>query len=310
MQRPPRLRPGDAIGVIAPAGPVPEAELNAGVETLRMRGYRVEVGAHVLDRLPDRDYLAGHDAARAEDLNAMLARDDIRAVFCARGGYGSMRLFPLLRLEEAARRPRIFTGYSDITSLHLALTQGAGQITFHGPNLTALPRLDAVSSELFWRLLEAPEPYGALPAPPEAITTLVGGCAVGELAGGNLCLLAHACGSRFTPDLRDKIVLIEDVNEAVYRADRDLMQLRNAGCLDGVAGFVVGTLTGWRKAEADPPRNNPDVLWQDFLAPLGKPTIVGFPFGHEPNPLTLPLGVRACLDADARTLTLLEPAVT
>jgi muramoyltetrapeptide carboxypeptidase len=309
MHRPPRLQPGDIIGIVAPSSPVPEAELAVGVEYLRARGYRVEIGAHVLDTVPGRDYLAGHDTARSEDLHAMLAREDIHAVFCARGGYGAMRLFPLLQLEAVATRPRIFTGYSDITSLHLALTQGANIITFHSPNVTALPRLNAVAAEVYWRLLEVAEPYGTLPAEPDVMNTLVGGRAEGELAGGNLCLLAHACSSRYAPDLRGKIVLIEEVNEAVYRVDRDLMQLRNAGLLDQAAGFVVGTLTGWRKSEGDPPRNSPDALWQDFLAPLGKPTLIGFPFGHEPNPLTLPLGVRASLDADAKTLSLLEPAV-
>jgi muramoyltetrapeptide carboxypeptidase len=136
----------------------------------------------------------------------------------------------------------------------------------------------------------------------------VGGRAEGALAGGCLCLLAHACGSNFAPDFRGRIVLIEDVGEAVYRADRYLIQLRNAGLLQQAAGFVVGALTGWQKQEADPPRSTPDALWRDLLAPLGKPTITGFPFGHEANPLTLPLGVRVRLDADAKTLTLLESA--
>jgi len=310
MHRPPRLRPGDTIGIIAPSSPVPEAELAAGVEHLRDRGYRVEIGSHVLDRLPGVEYLAGGDEARSEDLHRMLTRDGVRAVFCARGGYGAMRLLPSLDVRGLHSNPRIFVGYSDITSLHLALTQEVALITFHGGNLTALPRLNTVASEVFWRLMEQPEAYGALPARVEQMTTLVGGTAEGELAGGNLCLLAHACGSRYSPDFRGKIVLLEDVNEAIYRADRALMQLVNAGLLNDVAGFVVGTLTGWRKHEADPPLNSPEALWQHFLAPLGKPTIVGFPFGHEPNPLTLPLGVRAHLDADTRTLTLLEPAVS
>jgi muramoyltetrapeptide carboxypeptidase len=280
------------------------------VDLLRARGYVVEVGAHVLDTLVDCGYLAGDDDARSADLNSMLTRPDIQAVFCARGGYGSMRLYPRLRIDAIRATPRIFTGYSDITSLHLALGRIGNRVTFHGPNVTALPRLNEVASEVYWSLLEKAAPYGALPAPSERMTTLVGGTATGMLDGGNLCLLAHACGSPFQPDFRGKIVLIEDVNEAIYRVDRDLMQLRNSGALDQAAGFVVGSITGWQKSESDPPRNSPDALWKDFLAPLGKPTIIGFPFGHEPDPLTLPLGVMARLDADARTLTLLEAAVS
>jgi muramoyltetrapeptide carboxypeptidase len=310
MHRPARLTPGATIGIVAPSSPVPETDLAEGIALLRGRGYRVEVGEHVLDTLPDNDYLAGNDAARLADLHAMLTRSDVNAVFCARGGYGALRLYPHLDLGRVGDAPRIFTGYSDITSLHLALAHDAGQITFHSPNVTALPRLDILSATLFWSLVECAEPYGVLPAPPEQMTTLVGGRVEGELVGGNLCLLAHACGSRYTPDFRGKIVLLEEVNEAVYRVDRDLMQLRNAGVLDEAVGFVLGNLTGWRKSEADPPRNSPEALWRDYLVPLGRPTLLGFPFGHEPNPLTLPLGARASLDADARTLTLLEPAVS
>ncbi|MCW3055291.1 MAG: hypothetical protein JWN14_4461, partial [Chthonomonadales bacterium] len=110
------------------------------------------------------------------------------------------------------------------------------------------------------------------------------------------------------PDFRDKIVLLEEVGEAVYRADRDLMQLKNAGLLDQAAGFVIGTITRWQKEESDPPVNTPHALWEDYFRDLGKPVITGFPFGHEKDPLTLPLGVRARLDADARTLTLLDSA--
>src|SRR5436305_799822 len=146
MQRPPRLRPGDSIGIVAPASPVPAAALNAGVALLSERGYRVEVGAHVLTTLADRTYLAGDDALRSADLNSMLTRPDIKAVFCARGGYGSMRLFPLLSVDELQANPRIFIGYSDITSLHLALGRIGNMVTFHGPNVTALPRLNEVAA--------------------------------------------------------------------------------------------------------------------------------------------------------------------
>ncbi len=275
---------------------------------IEARGYCPVVGDHVLARLDDCDYLAGDDELRLADLQRAFADETNAAIFAARGGYGSMRLFPRLDLHPLRVRPRIFVGYSDITSLHLALNLGANCITFHGPNATALPSLNPTATDLFWRLIEQPVAFGPLPADTTSVTTLVGGCAEGELTGGNLCLLSHACGSRYAPDFRDRIVLIEDVGEAIYRADRDLTQLLNAGILQRAAGFVIGTITGWRAQEKDPPRNSPDVLWRRLIAPLGKPTIVGFPFGHETDPLTLPLGVRASLNADARTLTLLEPA--
>ncbi|HZO87432.1 MAG TPA: LD-carboxypeptidase [Chthonomonadaceae bacterium] len=307
-RRPRALRPGDTLGVASPSGPIEAEALQAGVAALEARGYRVVLGEHVRDTHPHNNYLAGTDADRAADLNALFAREDIAGILCARGGYGAMRLMDHLDWQAIATHPKVFVGFSDITSLHLALERHADLVTFHGPTLFGLPKLDLTAAGVFWQLLESPEPFGPLPAPPETIQTLVPGSVEGEMAGGCLCLLAHACGSSFAPDFRGKIVLIEDVNEAIYRADRDLTQLKNAGLLEEAAGFVIGALSDWPKHEDDPPRNTPEALWRDIFVPLGKPTIAGFPFGHVPNALTLPLGVRARLDADARTLTLLEPA--
>lgn len=307
-RKPARLCPGDTIGVAAPAGPVERDGLERGVAILQKRGYRVALGEHVLDTLPEYSYLAGRDADRAADLNALFADDTIDAIFCARGGYGSARLLPLLDWERIAAHPKLFVGFSDITSLHSALAVRANLITIHGKMLTTLDRLDALSSEVFWRLLEEPTPLGLLPTPDAEIQTVVAGTAVGALAGGCLCLLAHACGTPDAPDFRDKIVVLEDVGEAVYRADRDLIQLRNAGHLEQAAGFIVGTITNWKQQEATPPQNTPDTIWADILAPLGKPLITGFPFGHEPNPLSLPLGVQAELDATSGQVRLLESA--
>jgi len=309
VRKPHRLQPGQTIGVVAPSSPVPAEDLEKGIALITARGYRVVVGEHVLKQAGHCDYLAGEDAARAVDLNAMFARQDIDAIFCARGGYGALRLLDRLDWATLAANPKIFVGYSDITSLHAAILGRANFGTFHAPMVTAHPKLDETVRSVFWQLLESTEPLGALPADPAQMQTVVGGTAEGELAGGCLCLLAHACGSRYAPDFDGKIVVLEDVNDAVYHADRDLWQLRHAGAFEEAAGFVIGSLTGWKKHEADPPCNTPEALWHDFFGPLGKPVISGFPFGHEPNPLSLPLGVRARLDADARTLTLLKPAV-
>lgn len=305
---PAALRPGDVIGIVSPSGPIAAKTLEKGVDLLIARGYRVKLGAHVLDCAPGCDYLAGTDAHRASDINALFADDSVAALFCSRGGYGAMRLLDRIDLDVAAASPKIVLGYSDITALHVALNCRAGLTTFYGPVLAAIPNLSAQASEALWRMLESPEPAGALSAGDAAMAPLVSGIAEGELAGGCLSLLAHLCGSDETPDFREKIVLLEDVNESIYRVDRYLMQLLRTGRLHQAAGFVLGTVSRWRHHEPDPPRNHLETLWRDFFVPLGKPTLVGLPFGHEPNPLTLPIGVRARLDADARTLTLLEPA--
>ena len=307
MRKPTCIQPGDTIGVVSPSSPVPEEDLLKGVALLEARGYRVVLGGNVLATAPHCDYLAGTDEQRAADLNSMLTRGDVDAVLCARGGYGSMRLLDLLDWNSIGANPKVFVGYSDITSLHAALGQ-LGWVTFHSTMASSLWKLSPPILDLFWRLVESSERVGVLPADAGNVVTIVPGIAEGELAGGNLCLLAQACGSRYTQDFRGKIVILEDVNGAVYHADRDLTQLLHAGMLQQAAGFVLGKLTGWEKHEAVPPRNTPDALWREFFARLGKPTIADFPFGHEPDPLPLPLGVRAGLNASDKTLTLLEPA--
>ncbi|HLJ54284.1 MAG TPA: LD-carboxypeptidase [Chthonomonadaceae bacterium] len=309
VRKPRRLARGDLIGVVAPASPVPAEDLAKGVALIEERGYRVRLGEHVLARAEECDYLAGPDAQRAADLNRMFADPEVAAIFCARGGYGSMRLFRLLDWDRIAESDKLFVGYSDVTSLHTALAS-FGRATVHATMVSSLWKLGAAALEQFWRLVETTDAPVELPADPDAVQTVVPGVAEGELSGGNLCLLTQACGSRFQPDFRGKIVLLEDVHDAIYHADRDLTQLLNAGVLQQAAGFVAGCLTGWQKHEADPPLNTPAKLWQGFFSRLGRPAVADFPFGHEPDPIALPLGVRARLDASSRTLTLLESAVS
>jgi len=309
--RPKALTPGDRIGIVSPSSPVSLEDLEKGVKCFQDRGYHVEIAPHAMNQagVAGQTYLAGDDAGRAEDINRFFARDDIDAIICARGGYGAIRLVDRLNWEVMRSHPKIFVGYSDITTIHLGIARHSGFVSFHGPMTAAHPNLSDPTKAQFWQMLESIEPVGELPTDTSAITTVVGGAAVGDLSGGCLCLLACSCGSKHAPNFDGKIVLIEDVGDAVYRADRNLWQLRNAGLFENAAGFVVGSLTNWRKFEADPPLNTPEMLFEEFFGSLGKPTVTGFPFGHEPNPLTLPLGVTAHLDADAKTLTLLDPAV-
>ena len=169
-----------------------------------------------------------------------------------------MRLFQQMNLTKLRAHPKLFVGYSDLTSLHLALENDAGIVTFHGPNLTRRsPRLDAISSQEFWRLLEEPGPHGVLPTGAATITTLVQGLPKAKLQAGTSAWWLTPADHALRHDFKHKIVLIEDVGEAVYRADRFLTQLHNAGLLQQAAGFVIGTITNWRAQEKDPPRNSP-----------------------------------------------------
>ena len=309
--KPRRLQPGDKIGIANSASPVKAEELTAGVAYLESLGYVPVVGENVLNvGQIGESFLAGSDAERASDMNALFRRDDVAAIVCARGGYGSMRLTNLLDWNALRTNPKILVGYSDVTSLHLGINQIAGLTSIHGKMAANVHSLSPELQEQYWKLLTDPTLYGELPANPETVTTLVGGTAEGILAGGCLTLLAHACGTPIQPDFRGKIVLIEDVGELIYRCDRYLAQLLLSGVLQDAAGFVIGTVTTYYDAEKTPaPLDTPESLWRAVIAPLGKPTICGYPFGHVPDPLALPLGVSARLDADSKTLTLLESAV-
>ena len=308
MRTPTALRPGMTIGVCAPSSALRDDRFDDGLASLASLGYRVVLGDHVRDRF---GYLAGTDAARAADLTRLFARRDVDAVICARGGYGAVRMVDLIDWEVVAANPKLFIGYSDITTVHLAMERRAGLRTIHGLMVASFGEdLDERARDCFWRVVGQPEPLGAYDTGGATIRTLVGGQAVGALAGGCLTLLSVAAGSADSPDLEGRIVLLEDVDEATYRVDRFIMQLLRTGEMAKAAGFVIGHVTGWGQEPLPPSCITLDRLWRDLIAPLGKPAMVGFPFGHEPNPLTLPLGTLAKLDADAGTLTLLEPAVS
>jgi muramoyltetrapeptide carboxypeptidase len=309
LVRPPRLQAGLTIGVVAPSSAPRDDRLEKGLAAIGGRGYRFVAGTHLYDR---HGYLAGADAGRAADINGMFARPDVDAVFCARGGCAAWRLMDLIDWELVRAHPKPFVGYSDITTLHLGMERCADLATIHGPMVVSIGGgLSESAADCLWRLLEQPEPLGALNTssakPP--VRTLVSGRAAGRLAGGCLSLLASAAGTPYGPDFADRIVVLEDVDDPAYRVDRNLHQLVRACNLGMAAGIVVGTATGWDKDCAEAPAITLDDLWRDILLPLGKPTVLDFPFGHVPNPLSIPLGCMAELDATSRTLTVTEAAV-
>ncbi|MGH7443520.1 MAG: S66 peptidase family protein, partial [Longimicrobiales bacterium] len=216
---------------------------------------------------------------------------------------GAMRTLAAMDGLPPTSRPYI--GFSDNTAVHLALLR-ARVVSFHGPH--AGGELSPFAESVLRRVLFTPEPAGTLSLPADAPVpmALVSGSAEGELVGGNLSLLASLIGTPWPLDARGRILFIEEVGESFYRLDRMLMQLRLAGSLDGVAGVVLGQFT---QCASDDCERSLDALLRDLLAPLGVPVGYGYPFGHVADNWTLPVGVRAHFDADAGTLTLLEPAV-
>jgi muramoyltetrapeptide carboxypeptidase len=261
-------------------------------------------------------YLAGTDQERLEDLNAALRDPAIDAVWCIRGGYGSTRILDRVDWSALSRRPRPLIGFSDITVLLIAAVVRAGVVAFHGP--VARAPLPAFARRHFEVVLTVPEPagrLGRLPQPADIliprqdrIVTLAGGIAEGPLLGGNLSLLQCLLGTPFAPDFDGAILFLEDVGEDLYRVDRVLAHLRAAGALDRLAGVVVGRFTELERRTADGALGL-DAILETYLGALGVPVAYGFPIGHIDDQWTLPLGVRARLDADAGELELLEAAV-
>ena len=257
-------------------------------------GWEPVVGDHVLERT---GYLAGPDDSRRSDLNRFAEDSSIDAIWCIRGGYGATRLLNGLDYTAWRDRPRALIGYSDITALHAAIGPRADLVTFHGP--TARAHLtDFTRSSLC-----AAVTNGAVTLSAPAATTLRGGSASGTLAGGNLAVLTALCGTPFAPRLDGAILVLEDVNEAVYRLDRMLTQLRSTGALDRVSAIAFGHFTDIPEEQSTEIRSLDDLL-AEVADQCGVPCVASIPVGHIDDQWTIPLGRTAVLDADAKTLTI------
>ncbi|MFC9745792.1 S66 peptidase family protein [Streptomyces niveus] len=297
--RPPRLRPGAKVAVVAPSGPVPADRLEAGLDLLRGWGLDPVVAPHVLDRHREFDYLAGTDEARARDLQDAWCDPTVAAVLCARGGYGVQRMADLLDWDAVrAAAPKPFVGYSDITALHEAFAVRAGVATLHGPMVAALTFLkDPATQESLRATLFEPDTVRTVGQ--ATARALVPGRAHGITLGGCVSLLAADLGTPHArPSAAGGLLLIEDIEEEPYRLDRILTQLLRSGWLDGVAGIVLGSWAGCG------PYETVRALLLDRLGGLGVPIVEELGFGHGPTNLTVPLGVPAVLEASADTATL------
>lgn len=294
LLRPPRLRPGDTVAVVAPSGPVQPQRLEAGVAVLESWGLSVRVMPGVLGRHDPLGYLSGPDDVRAAELVDAWTDPDVRAVFCARGGYGAQRLLDLLDWSALASvGPKVLVGFSDVTALHQAFGARLGLSTVHGPVVTSLGAGSDEARRHLRTLLFEPERLEGLT--PEPVPVLVPGRASGVLAGGTVTLLAASAGTPDVVPARGAVVVLEDVGEQPYRLDRSLTQLLRTGWFEGVRGVALGAFTGCGSDRAVR-----DVLL-DRLGPLGVPVLCGLPVGHVPDNRALPLGVPATLDADAVT---------
>jgi muramoyltetrapeptide carboxypeptidase len=298
MRFPPPLKAGSRVALVAPAGPIRgEVDIQRAVETTRSMGWEPVVGAHASERS---SYLAGIDEHRLADLNRAAADDSIDAVWCIRGGYGCMRLLDGLDYDAWRNRPRALIGYSDITALHAAIGQRAELVTFHGP--TARSTLTPFSASLLTQALCGRTSHVLTAGDAETLRT---GRARGRLAGGNLALVASLVGTPYAPSLDGVILVVEDVNETVYRIDRMFTQLRLAGALSRVAGIAFGQFTEIPFADDGAEESRPlGELLREVADQCGVPCIANIPLGHISDQWTLPLGAFAELDADAKSLSI------
>jgi len=298
--KPRALKPGDTIGVVAPASAIDRGHLERGVAALERLGFRVKVSSHALDRAA---IVAGPDEVRARELQAFFADPAVDAIFAARGGYGAGRILPLLDFAAIARTPKIFMGFSDATFILNALVGRAGMVCFHGP-MVAMDFARGVGEaalDHLRRLLEGETASFELPAR----KALRAGVAEGEV--GCLSMVSAAIGTPYMPPLDGAILFLEDTGEKAYRIDRMLVQLGQAGVLARVAAVVFGALRPPEGSEAE--RRLIDECVAEQSARLDCPVLAGIEAGHGSANFTIPFGVRARVDAAARRLSFLEPAV-
>lgn len=307
--KPPRLRPGDVIGLAAPSGPViSHQRLNKGIRYIESLGYRVVLAPHALKQ---RGYLAGFDKDRAQDLNDLFGNPCVKAIFVARGGYGVPRILPLLDYRLIRRNPKILVGYSDITALQLALLAKTGLVTFAGPMVaTDIFRLRGQAEEVFWRCLTSTKPLGTVKNPHRKhLSAIARGLGRGRLVGGNLSVLSALVGTQYLPNLQGAVLLLEEIDEQPYRIDRMLHHLKLAGLLDRLAGIVLGEFTNCVPADKRKPSLSLGQVFRDVFGDVHAPVLQGLHHGHVGDSITLPLGVSARIDGGKKTVEIVEGAV-
>jgi muramoyltetrapeptide carboxypeptidase len=302
--KPPRLKIGDTVGLISPASIIEPQDIEDAQEALQKLGLQIKTGTHILDRY---GYLAGKDIDRAQDINIMFADKSVQAIIAMRGGWGCNRILPLLNYPLISKNPKILMGYSDITSLLLAINARSQLITFHGAVATSTWNqftVDYLKRILFDGELVTME-NNLIPI--EEIETITPGKARGKLIGGNLSVVSSMIGSSYLPSWRKNILFLEDIGEDIYRIDRMLTQLKNAGILNQISGFIFGQCTNC-KVDDQPAFTLIEVL-QQHIRPLGIPAWYGSMIGHIADKFTIPVGALVEIDADYGRIEMLESAV-
>ncbi|MGE7695595.1 S66 peptidase family protein [Lysinibacillus sp. NPDC094177] len=291
----PHLQKGDTVGLVALSSKVKPEKLGDAISFLDDLGLNYIIGDTIQAK---HDYLAGSDEERLNDFHEMVRNPEVKAIFCVKGGYGSARIAEKIDYGLLEENPKIFWGFSDITYLHCAINEYANLVTFHGPLLMSVGRIDDLSKRMFLQLFSPMELQYTEDISP--LTTIAPGVARGEIIGGNLRRLVNTLGTKFEVCTEGRILLIEELGESIPKIDAMLQQLKQARKLEQLAGVIIGSFT---QTEADEAALF--TLMKDYFADLGVPVVAGFKIGHDSTNIAIPLGVAAILDAQEKVLKIL-----
>ena len=304
LTRPKPLKPGDAIAIAAPAGRIAQegmAYLERAVSVIEQMGFRVKA---IPNPNFDHPYLAGEDPGRARELMTFFTDPEIRGILCARGGYGSQRIIPLLNSQVIRENPKIFIGSSDITALLAYLLEECQLVAFHGPNVATKQFLEGDTRRTLASFRSAL--LQGIPGETPACKALKRGIGKGRVKGGCLSLLVATIGTTYEIDLRGTVLFVEDLNEPPYRIDRMLTHLRHAGKLDQIEGLVFGEMASCRDAQG----TDLEAMVLDLFQDQNVPILFGFPSGHGRTNLSIPLGVEVIVDGYRGHLIFSEEGVS
>lgn len=307
--KPPKLKPGDRIGIVAPSSPaVDPGAIARGTKAFRDMGFQVVEGRCVNRR---NRYLAGADEERAEELNQMFADPSIKGIFCMRGGYGASRILRLIDYASIKRNPKIFVGYSDITALHLAIHKECEMVTFYGPMVVTemADRFSDYTRTYLWKVLTSTDPAGKIGMGHQKVPIISEGEASGILIGGYLPAIAASMGTPYEIDTRGRILFFEDFKKEPFELDRVLTQLLLSGKLNEAAGIAIGECVECEPKGRFPFSFSWEEVLRDRLGNLGIPVLAGLCFGHGDHKATLPIGVKAVLNTAEMSLEIVESAV-
>lgn len=316
--KPKKLQPGDTIGIIAPSEPIlDKRELDQAKLCLSQLGYNVKTGAHVLEAVGD--YVAGSPGKRAKDFNWAFSDPEVDAVFVALGGMGASQILELINFENAASHPKIFAGYSDTTTLQIALLAKTGLVTFHGPHAMSLPEFKRSGYTLtnFWKALTADKEGMVIKPQSEEWHGLIEGEGKGVLVGGNISCFCNLLGTPWDPVValskifgktQKYLFFWEEADEQFSEVMRNLWQLRNTGFFQTISGMIVGKLTDVAEKDYQNFPHKKDLI-REICQPFKFPILYGVDFGHDVPRATIPIGVEAFMDTKAKRLEILEPTV-